>query len=305
MTDRRRIDWNLIPTLDALLTERNVSRAAQRLGVTQPAMSSALARLRRHFGDELLVRHGNGYVLTPLAERLVPAAREAVISSLGVVSSAAGFEPAQSTRQFTIAASEYVQSALMPQLLRAIRRQAPAVSVTMVAPFTEPFRTGEDIIAGADGWIAPREMLPGANHSGLMSDKWVCVVSEDHPSVGDELTLSDARELPWVSPTIRGKPLGLYLSSLMAHNIEPVVEVSTESFTAVPFLVAGTDRVGVVQQSLARLLASSAGVRVLECPWTVQPLQLTFWWDAGWDSDPAHTWLREVLETNMATFGTL
>jgi DNA-binding transcriptional LysR family regulator len=295
MNDRGRIDWNLIPTLDALLTERNVSRAARRLGVTQPAMSNALARLRRHFGDELLVRHGNTYALTPTAERLAALARQAVSSSLSLVSSGAEFEPAESVQEFTIAASDYVQATVMPFVLRELHRRAPSVTVAVVAPFVEPFRTPKDIIASTDGWLAPQEMLPGESHSGALDDRWVCVVTESHPTVGDELSMDDVRELAWVAPTIRGKPLGLYMQSLMARGVEPIVEVSTEGFTAVPFLVAGTDRIGLMQHSLATRLAGAAGVRILECPWPAQPLRLTFWWDSRWESDAAHSWLRGAV----------
>src|SRR6478735_2049544 len=304
MVDRSsRIDWNLIPALDALLIEQNVSRAARRLGVTQPTMSNALARLRRHFGDDLLTRHGNTYVLTPLAERLAAPVHEAVTWGTSVVTSAAEFDPAESTREFIIAASDYIQAVLMPRLLREIRRQAPSVIVTVVAPFTEPYRTGEDIIASTDGWIAPQEMLPGEHHSGLLTDEWVCVVSEDHPTVGDELTMADVAALPWVSPTIRGTSLRLFLDSILAHGVEPTIEASIENFTAIPFLVAGTDRISIMQRSLAELFAEAAGIRVLECPWGVQPLKVTLWWDGRFESDPAHTGLREVINAAMRDTG--
>ncbi|WP_167736791.1 LysR family transcriptional regulator [Nocardioides sp. 1609] len=299
MSDLSRIDWNLLPALDALLTERNVTRAARRLGVTQPAMSNALQRLRRHFRDELLTRHGNGYLLTPLAERLAPRVRDHISSGLSIVGSIDAFDPLISTRRFVIAGSEAMQVALAPSLTRALNEHAPAVTFSFVAPFVEPFRTYDDIVAGTDGWFAPREMMPNQSCTGLMSDSWVCVVDLEHPEVGDALTLADAQRLPWVAPTIRGAPLRVHVDALMAHGVEPVVEVFTESFTAVPFLVAGTTRLGIMQRAVAERLAPAAGVRILECPWAVQPLHVTFWWDLRWESDPAHTWLRSVVDQVM------
>jgi DNA-binding transcriptional LysR family regulator len=299
--DRSRIDWNLLPALDALLTERNVSRAARRLGISQPATSGALARLRRHFDDELLVRRGNCYTLTPLAERLRPLAREAVDVTSTALTSTSDFDCGTSARRFRIAASEYVQTVFAPSLVAELGRRAPRMGVEFVFPFADRFPTGVDVLHSTDGWLAPREVLADQLSTGLLADEWVCVVAADHPTVGTALTLDDLEELSWVAPTIRGEPLRFHLDGLSAHGLEPNVAVATDSFTAVPFLVAGTSHVGVLQGSLARRLAAAAGVRVLPCPWAVQALHLTMWWDRRWESDPAHTWFRTLVEEVMAS----
>jgi DNA-binding transcriptional LysR family regulator len=303
VSDRTRIDWNLVPALDALLTERNVSRAARRVGISQPAASGALGRLRRHFGDELLVRRGQNYLLTPLAERLAPLARQAVAATAVALASASDFDPQRCSRDFTLAASEYVQAVLAPLLVAEVRRRAPEARLNFVAPFTEPFRTGLDVIQATDGWLAPPEVLHGQRHTGLLADRWVCVVAETNQSVGETLTLEDVRGAQWVAPTVRGEPLRFQLDGLSAHGIEPRIVVTTESFLAVPFLVAGTDYVGVVQESLARRLADAAGVRIHACPWSVQALNLTLWWDQKWEADPAHAWLRGVVDETMVLAG--
>jgi DNA-binding transcriptional LysR family regulator len=301
--DRSRIDWNLVPALDALLTERNVSRAGRRLGLSQPSMSGALARLRRHYGDDLLVRQGSGYVLTPLAERLLPLAREAVASTSYALASSLAFDFRHSTRTFTIAASEYVQTVLGQALSLEINRQAPGVRLAFVSPLTRPFRSVDEVLHTAEGWLAPREVLTGHRCTGLLADRWVCVVTDDHPTVRDSLTLQDLRDLSWVAPVIRAEPLRLLLDGLGAHGLEPTLGVTTDSFTAVPFLVAGTDRVGLMQASLANRLAAAAGVRVLPCPWEVQALHVTFGWDAKREADPAHAWLRSVVEQVLVKMG--
>ncbi|WP_210438984.1 LysR family transcriptional regulator [Nocardioides xinjiangensis] len=289
------MDWNLIPILEALLVERNVSRAARRLGMSQPAVSNALARLRRQFGDELLVRRAGGYELTPLAEHLALATRGAMEAMSAVSAASTEFDPATSTRLFRIAASDYVQMVLGPGLLADITPLAPRARVAFLAPFSDQFNSDEELVENTDGWLAPREVMPGHEHTGGAADRWVCVVDQDHPTIGGDLTLRDAAAHPWVVPAVRGKTLRLHLDGLAPHGVEPVVEVSTEAFASVPFLIGGTCRIGLVQESLARRLAAVANVRVLECPWPVQPLQLTFWWDPKKDGDLGHAWLRDVV----------
>ncbi len=297
----RDVDWNLIPTLEALLAERSVSRAARRLGLSQPAVSNALARLRRQFGDELLVRRGSGYELTPLAEHLAKATQDAVEAVSAVAAASTEFDPATSTRRFRIAASDYVQVALAPQLLTELARHAPAVRVTFLAPFGDQFGNDEELVDATDGWLAPREVLPGHEHTGAGADRWVCVVDQHHPSIETTLTLSDAAAHPWVVPAVRGTTLRLHRDGLASHGVEPAVEVVTESFTSVPFLVAGTTRIGLIQASVAVRLATAAGVRVLECPWAVQPLHLTFWWSPKRNGDLGHVWLRERIQAVLDT----
>jgi DNA-binding transcriptional LysR family regulator len=264
--------------------------------LSQPAVSNALARLRRQFDDALLVRKGSVYELTPFAEQLLPSVREAVHAASAVSVASTQFDPASSTRQFTVAASDYAQTVVGCHLLREVRRRAPLVNLAFVSPFSGQFRHDEDILEGADGWFAPREMLPGRDHIGSVTDRWVCVVARDHPAIGEALTLEDAETYGWVAPAIRGKGLRLHLDGLAAHGVVPRFEVVTDSFSAVPFLVAGSDRIGILQGALAGLLSQASGIRVVDCPWEVQPLYLTFWWSANREGDLGHAWLRGVVQ---------
>lgn len=290
------MDWNLIPTLEALLAERSVSRAARRLGLSQPAVSNALARLRRQFGDELLVRRGSGYELTPLAEHLALVTRDAVEAVSAVSAASTEFDPATSTRLFRITASDYAQMAVAPQLLADLARHAPSVRVAFLTPFSDRFGNDEEMLDATDGWLAPREVLPGHEHVGAGADRWVCVVDRDHPDISTTLDLDDAAAHPWVVPAVRGTTLRLHRDGLASHGVEPVVDITTETFSSVPFLVAGSSRIGLVQRSVAQRVATAAGVRVLECPWTVQPLHLTFWWSPKKNGDLGHAWLRERVK---------
>lgn len=300
--DFDRIDWNLVRALDALLRERSVSGAANRLGISQPGASSALARLRRHFGDELLVRRGNTYSLTPLAERLAPRVEEAVKAMRTTLASSGSFDPATSTREFTVAATEYGQSVVGPALTAEVWRLAPQVRLTFRAPF-DRYVGAEDVLDRTDGWLVPKEAAPGYPSTRAVVDQWRCVVAKDHPTVTGDLTLRDAGELPWVTPTVAGKQLVLQLDGLRAHGIEPNIHVTTESFASVPFLVAGTIRIGLVQGHLATRLAPAAGVRVLPCPWVVPPIMLTLAWHRKWEGDPAHAWFRAVVDSCLGAIG--
>lgn len=302
MTHLDRIDWNLLPALDALLTERNVSRAARRLNTSQPTASGMLARLRRHFDDELLVRQGNAYALTPLAERLAPLVRELVSSTRTVLERAGQFDPVSTTHRFTLGSTEYGQLVLGPTLLRRLRETAPGIQLSFANPFVPRPSDAEDILTGMDGWLGPREGFEGsdAEPCGLLSDRWMCVVDQHHPVVGAELTLADVGALPWVASTVPGGRRMIRIEPIRAAGVEPRVEVVTDSFAAVPFLVAGTERIGLVQGGIGTRLAQAAGVRLLECPWTMPPLHLTMWWHPDREDDPAHVWLRAVVESCMA-----
>jgi DNA-binding transcriptional LysR family regulator len=296
--DLRRIDWNLIPALDALLQERNVSRAARRLSISQSAASGALARLRRQFGDDLLDRQGSTYVLTPLAQLLVTPARQAVGDVRDLMGSARSFEPSSSTREFVVVASEYGQTLFGAALIRRIRAAAPLARLAfrgMVTPGSD-----NDWLATVDGWIGPRDVLPDKPSTGLFRDRWVCVVDRDNRAVGEELPLSSAYERTWVLPTVAKHRDLPWRKRLLDHGIDLNVGVTTESFGAVPYLVAGTENIGLVQAALLDRLGDATGVRRLECPWPMPPLAFTLWWHENRERDLAHAWFRQQVGDCMA-----
>ena len=296
--DFDRLDWNLVPALNALLSELNVSRAARRLGVSQSAASGALARLRRHFDDELLVRRGNGYELSATGARLAPLARAAVDSTRNVLAATRSFDPAASTRVFEIASTEYGQIVLGSVLMARLAQAAPLARVTFRWPSnTAP--SASDWLARFDGWLGPRDSMPGMPSSGMLEDRWVCVVDAGNTAVGPELTIGEVESHRWVVPTRPREHDVPWRQRLRAYGVELPIVASTESFAAVPFLVAGTARVGVVQHRLARRLAPSSGLRVVECPWSMVPLTLTLWWHGDREHDPGHAWLRSVIADCM------
>ncbi|HLL69473.1 MAG TPA: LysR family transcriptional regulator [Micromonosporaceae bacterium] len=289
------LDLNLLVTLDALLRERNVTRAAQHLGVSQPAVSAALARLRRHFGDELLSRVGNRYELTPLATQLVARTVPAIAGVRRVFDASPDFDPSQVEREFTIITSDYAAAVLGPVVSRLIAQQAPGVRLHLQQ--TTPYAVDHAVetLRTIDGFVLPHGFLTDIPYVDLYSDRWVCIVSADNPSVGAELTRAHLGELPWVILFNLPTAFAPAARQLRMIGVEPRIEVVVDSFLAMPFLVAGTNRIALLQEHLARRVAATTGIRALACPFDVVPLAEAFWWHPMYRTDPAHTWLRGVL----------
>jgi DNA-binding transcriptional LysR family regulator len=296
-TDRvlANLDLNLLVTLDTLLRERNVTRTSQALGVSQPAVSAALARLRRHFGDELLNRIGNAYELTPLAARLAVLTAPALAAVRRVFDASAELDPGTLVREFTVVASDYAAAVLGPHVMRRIAEQAPGVRLHLRQTSPEAVDHAADTLRTADGLLIPHGFVTDLPYLDLYTDHWVCIVSAGNPHVGAELTLEQLGRLGWVvlfnGPTAFA-PAARQLSMI---GIEPRVEVVVDGFLAMPFLVAGSNRVALIQQHLADRLAPLADIRVLPCPFEVVPLTEALWWHPMYRNDPAHVWLRTVF----------
>ncbi len=192
----REVDANLLLSLHALLEERNLTRAGERMTMSQPAMSGALGRLRKHFDDELLIRVGRGFELSPLAEQLRPRVAEAVEAAEALLGNQRDFEPSSSTRRFTVSMSEYAMTVLAEPLTRMLAEQAPGCSVALdtldVAPVLfETQLMRRDLIVGPLGFEFP------GRHQPVFTDALACVVDRDNPRLVDAaLTLEDLREMP-------------------------------------------------------------------------------------------------------------
>jgi len=291
----RNLDLNLLLTLDVLLQEKNVTRAASRLGVTQPAVSAALGRLRRHFGDELLRRSGNRYEMTPLAEQLAATTGAALLGVRRVFEATPTFDPVTADREFTIIMSDYSAIVLGDHLATAIEREAPGVRLRLQEQGAEAVNHPMETLRSVDGMVLPHGFLTDIPVLDLFEDSWVCVVAAENSQVGDDLTLEELGELPWVVTYNAPTAFTPAVRQLQMLGVEPRVQVVVESFSAVPFMVAGTNRVALMQGMLAERLAPSAKVRILPCPWEVVPLAEGFWWHPMQQSDPAHLWLRAVI----------
>ncbi|MFC6067080.1 LysR family transcriptional regulator [Streptomyces ochraceiscleroticus] len=287
-----RLDMNLVVALRALLEERNVTHAGQRVGLSQPAMSAALARLRRHFDDDLLARVGGHYELTALGQVLLDRTSTACDLLERLFSSQADFDPATESREFKLVGSDYAVAVFGTELARVVHEEAPGIRLRFTQPPAGVVDDTATLLSATDGLLMPHGVISDFSATDLYEDRWVFLVAEDHPDVGDRLAREDLARLPWVTyqrtydaPAVR--QLGML-------GIEPHVEVSVDSFQTLPLLVAGTRRIALVQERLARAFVHIAAVRVLEPPYEAVPLREALWWHPVHTHDAAHIWLRET-----------
>jgi DNA-binding transcriptional LysR family regulator len=289
------LDLNLLVALEALLEDRNVTRAGERINMSQPTMSSALARLRLHFGDELLVRSGRRYQLTPAAERLLPTVQEALRQVERTLTRTLEFDPLTSARRFSVALSGYSIAVLSEPLLRQVRELAPGVRLELW-PIALSIQEADRGLLQHDLLIAPVGFRPGGQPEVIFRDRFVCVVDPGNPRLADgRLSLQDLAVLPHAAATLPHAeldPVGPVLEEL---GVAREVHVTTAGWLPLPFVVAGTDLVATVPERLARQVAAAARVVVAEPPFGRVELVEAAWWHPMRAADPALAWLHDIV----------
>jgi LysR family transcriptional regulator, nod-box dependent transcriptional activator len=294
-------DTNLLRTLDALLTERSVTRAAERICISQPAMSGALQRLRDHFMDQLLIRAGRDMVLTPLAQSLVAPVRETLLQIQLTLATRPTFDPLTTRRDFNLAMSDYGAFVLMSSLLSRLAVEAPFITchvMPMCGATTSRLETGDlDMLVTVDNCelVARQAGACDLKMRKLHTDDFVCLVDAHHPLIGETLTIEDYERLPHI--LVR---FGLNLDTLVEQSwnhagLDCTILATVPSFSSLLFMLPGTQMVATVQRRLADRLAPSLGLRVLECPVDVGWLQQVLMWHPRSDSDPGHQFMREMF----------
>jgi DNA-binding transcriptional LysR family regulator len=289
------LDLNLLVALDALLQEGSVTRAAERLHLSQPALSASLARLRRHFGDELLERVGNHSELTPLAVQLRERTTLALEGVERVFASQQGFDPATSEREFRLLTSDYAVAVLGERLCALVAERAPGVRLRLRLHTPEVIDRAHDELRAVDGLIMPHGFLTELASERLFEDEWACLVATDNPLVGEALTMEDLSRLPWAVTYYGPTAFTPAARQLQMLGVEARVQVVVESFLALPHVVAGSSRIALVQRRLAGRMVAAGGLRVLPCPYDAVRLVEALWWHGMYDRDPGHRWLRETV----------
>ena len=285
-------DLNLLVSLDALLIERNVTRAGQRVGLSQPAMSGALSRLRDLLKDELLVRVGRQLELTPLAQELAPQLRQQLQGVEDLLSARRSFIPSSEQRTFSIAASDYVVFLLLQPLVARMAEQAPGVKLQFVRLDSASVdRLGEDAI---DFVIMPSYLQTHFPSAALFSERWVCVVWRGNTRVGKTLSETQYLELPHLAFSMPNEGAGsaadVHLNQI---GVQRRIAAWTESFILSPFLVRGTEMVTLVHERVARALEEAADSRIIAPPYDLPEIEEILLWNPRRTSDPPHVWMRE------------
>jgi DNA-binding transcriptional LysR family regulator len=296
----QRLNLNLVVHLDALLAQRSVSGAAEQLGLSQPSVSSALARLRRHFGDELLTRQGNRYDLTPLALRLRPLVADAISGTERVFMSQQRFDPASAEREFVLLTSDYWLDAVGPSVSRLLAERAPGCTLRVQDLHSADLDDPVETMRTVDGFLLPHGLIREAPHVDLVRTRWRAIVDADNPRVGERLDLQTLAELPWVIYGSRGLRTSHLMHSIVVRQLrlaglDPRIEATVSTFTSVPAYVRGTDRVAVVHHSTALRAQEQLGLRVLRLPIADQEVTLAFWWHQQQAHEGAHRWFRDLL----------
>lgn len=289
-------DLNLLPVALAIYEQRSVSGAARALGMSQPAVSVALNKLRRALGDPLFVRTVQGMAPTPRALALMDPTRDILHRLRTDILASEQFVPATSTRNFTVALSDIGEMTFLPRLLQRIRRDAPGATITST---TLP----PDELAAAleDGSVdLAVGYFPDLKHQNffqqrLFSHSFICLLSADHPCQAKTFSLAQFLDLGHVVIKAEGRSQEVFEQFLARKRIERRVVLSTPHFMSIPFVIAGSDLVATVPRAVGESFAQLAAIKLVEPPLEVPPFDLKQHWHRKYARDGANAWLRAIL----------
>jgi DNA-binding transcriptional LysR family regulator len=296
----RRLDLNLLVALEALLSEKSVTRAAAKLNITQPAMSGALARMREYFEDPLVIQVGRHMELTPYAQSLVAPIHDIIMRIDSAIAAEPEFDPKQSQRHFSMTLSDYVIRVFLQDVLIDVHREAPGI--------TFEFRQSSERVQGelesgeVDFVIGPEiDVLPDHPHEVLFEDTYTVIAWADSTAVGDTLTFDEYLALRHVvfRNANRGSP---WLERWFAQHYGDArqIDVVAQNFTLLPYLVVGTDRIATIQSRLAQLFVKTLPLKTIAPPIELPVLTEVLQWNVHRDPDPASRWLRTKIKEHAA-----
>jgi len=290
----RSLDLNLLVALDALLTEQSVTRAAQRNGVSQPAMSQALARLRTAFDDPLLVRAGRGMAPTALAEDLGSPLHRLLSQLDNLLRERGNFTPATSTRTFRIQCLDHFSALHLPQIAAAIGQQAPDVGI--VAERLSYDTLADDLERGTTDLVIGvfRDAPAGQMQRTLHEDHFVCLLRSGHPAL-ERWGLDEFVSWPHGLISTTGRGGGAIDYFLRQHDRERRVSVRVPHFLAAGALAEDTDLVFTMAERLALSFVTRFDVVCVDLPIPVPSFSVVMRWHRRDHEDPAHRWFRDHL----------
>jgi LysR family nod box-dependent transcriptional activator len=295
------LDLNLLVALDALFAEKSVSRAGERLHLSQSATSGALARLREAFHDPLLVQVGRTMTLTPLAEGLIEPVRAFLLQAETIVNKSPAFDPTTSERKFRVMMSDYVQTVVMTEALPRLQNLAPRITLELlvnVVGDAGPLERGEIDLA-----IMPtRYLAPGHPTEPLFDDEFVCLTWSGNTRIKRSLPLETYLSLGHVVVRFgRDRQLPSFDEWFVEHfGHRRRIEVVTTAFNLVPQLLVGTSRIATLHRRLATFYQRSLPLKLVAPPLEIPRLEESMQWHKSRDHDPATVWLRSVLKSAVA-----
>jgi DNA-binding transcriptional LysR family regulator len=298
--DPRKIDIRLLYTLEAIHRTGSLTVAGDILGLSQPALSHQLRRLREIFADELFIRQPEGMHATPKADELARSARyiqSTIRAELGV---AASFDPQQTDRAFNLCMTDVGEMVLLPKLLRRLRAEAPHANVRIVSmsprEMTRALESGE-----ADLALGPFPELIGASlkRQRLFDRGFLCLASENHPRIRETLSIEAYLSEPHLIISPSGRIEQTFDKFLAEQNLSRRIILSVAHMLSAPAVIRESDLIATVPQSVGLLFGSYAGVRALKLPFEppIEPPRTTIsqFWGSRFDKDPAIMWLRRIV----------
>jgi len=291
-----RLDLNLLVALDVLLAERNVTIAADRLSLSQSAMSGALGRLREYFDDELLINTGRKMVLTPRAESLVTPVRNVLLQIKTTITTTPEFEPFDSDRHFTIVMSDYSLTTVMAGALQKISELAPNLTFEISPIGDRPISQLEsreiDLLITIDQAVS--DAHPKAP---LFSDDYVVVAWDKNPLISGAVDKDTYTRLGHVSVQFgKARLPTMEEYFLQTQKVKRRMEVLAPSFTSVPSLIVGSSRIATVHRRLAQQAAEALPLRLYEVPFEMPPVHQVVQWHAAASDDQALMWVVRQLQ---------
>ncbi|AWL11282.1 HTH-type transcriptional regulator YidZ [Saliniradius amylolyticus] len=300
-----KVDLNLLVYFDVLLRERSVTRAANQLSITQPAMSNGLKRLRELFNDPILIRTSDGMTPTQRALELQPVIRDTLFNLESVIQPSTDFEPATSTRTFRIMASDYAESTLLLEVIRQLNKEAPGITLDVITPSDVTFHDVEH--GKVDMAINRFEELPLSFHQKVLwYDTFSCVVNRENP-VLKAFTLEnylDSQHI-WVSKTGFGvgvgidpnevQKLGWVDLELSKIGKKRHIRVFTRHYHVALQLAKEQNLIATLPSRAAQIYAKDPDMAILEPPFDIPPIALKMAWSALLQHDAGHIWLRRLI----------
>jgi DNA-binding transcriptional LysR family regulator len=290
-----RIDLNLFVVFDTIYAEGGITRASRRLNLSQPAISHALGRLREMFDDPLFTRRGRAMTPTPLARQVIEPIRQSLRRLEVTLTKVDGFDPASSTRRFTVGMRDGLESAVLPPLMRNIARTAPQIEISVVR--AERRELESELLAGTlDAAIDILLPLPPAIRRHRLSAESLTVVARRrHPRVRVGLDLDTYLAQEHIAVSSRRRGLTVEDFELGRHNLRRRVRLRCQHYFAACRVVSATDLILTMPERHARIINAHFRNRLLPFPLQVPVFDAHLYWHANMDGDPASAWLREQL----------
>lgn len=294
------VDMHLLRCLEALVTECHVSRAADRMNMSQSGMSTALGRLRKAFNDPILVRTSKGMELSEQAFEIAGAVRRALREIDSVMETRGDFRPDEAQMTINVMASDYVGRMILPNAMERLRKEAPGISITIVSP--QPNRIRESLANAEVDLVLGfyHDLADGLYQTTLSAETLACVVRENHPVTRKELTVAQYGELDHIAyaapPSFISSVEVELKQALRPYGIRRRIATNLPSLSMMPEIVARTDLAASIPRGFAESYASRQGLAVLPFPIEMGKLPVRAIWHEKMHANRGHQWLRQVLQ---------